>query len=222
MKKNLLIFILSSLSWCSYSEYPLGFSFDEIGLFPESIHIYKQENAKVTTILLRNANDEFVTISSNIVELPACKVSYIYDFEKILLNNPVCQRTIGLFGRLVSKYKLNSIFEIMFFEKNVAVIFKNQKFLATMASNIPGDKFMKLIDGIKEYSQKYKTGKYLEMYKIAINKGHYHKALKYLICALLVDLDNNNIIQEYHQLNKIRMDEIRHIDSDFIHEYKIP
>jgi hypothetical protein len=158
MRKIVYILLLSSYLFAEQSIYPLPFTFDEKSLFPIDMTISKYETENVYKgILLRNSEDNYLTISDSFFAFPpsVCKpIQSIEDLKYYQARKQQINMCQNLFNKLKTKPKklnINDFQTFIYFENShsTAFIFYKNNFSALISSDMKSSEFMRILESIQ-------------------------------------------------------------------------
>lgn len=203
----LVLFVVSQLVAKS-SIFPLKYSIDDSGLFALQSTIFTTKGKEFTSksISLTNSDDLYVILGNNLLSHPLCKNSFFdlkeYKNDNFNVGNKYCKKLFNnIYKHVVGKIKKGNFKIIISQEKNLqiyhCVIFKNNQFAGAITSNLPLDKFKKLLYTIQN-SKIEKIDTYIKNANKYLYEGKINSALKNYISAAFLDHKNSKL----HELDK--------------------
>jgi hypothetical protein len=212
MHKIMLLILLNVFAWGQQNSYPLEFTFDDEGYFVRSV---LTETYRGPSFTLVDAKDNVLNILPSFKIHDKCnKVDMHALFTSTGIKDPQCTKFFHMFHSKVIKELYVNGYEIIVYENNNskfnqnAIIGENGNPISEIgyiSSNGDFTRFYSLLEGLKVNKKRGEVNFYIDSAKKSISKFQVNTALKNLVSAQMLDINNkeiNNLIKKAFTLEQ--------------------
>lgn len=220
ISKYIFILLLSTVFiFAKNNTYPLQFTFDDNGFIAYSVSVTKLGDENISKEIILIDNEDNYLIISNIffkASTSICKpINNLNDlnyYENIKHQKSGCSKMFSLCG---AKEKIINIdgFRIIVYKsklESTAFIFRDNNFIALLATDTSTKKFNKILYSIhyNHWHTKYSADYYADKARDLIDKGKVNSATRYLFSATIIDEKNNKLPKLKEDLYNLKLRQI--------------